>query len=112
MEQDTEILPDITIRSPNRLVVMDAKYKTKYSQTQDLNQIWIYCIALNASLGVLIYPKHELIDSAIPIHTLRENKTQVFIQAIDLQKSNYADFQNECNSFSVKMSELIADKSL
>lgn len=107
IEEDTEILPDITIGSDNKLIVVDAKYKTEFSQANDLNQIWVYCIALGARSGVLIYPKHELEASPVFTHTLRGKGTPVFIRTIDLQKANYSEFQKECDMFVEKMSQLI-----
>jgi 5-methylcytosine-specific restriction enzyme subunit McrC len=107
IENATEIIPDVTMRGGRNLLVIDAKYKTEVlAHKADLNQIWIYCIALGSRIGVLVYPKHEVDDTLVLTHTLRGNGTKVFVRTIDLQKSNLIQFEKECENFVSDIIEL------
>jgi 5-methylcytosine-specific restriction enzyme subunit McrC len=102
----TEIKPDIIIRNNQgkRLLVMDAKYKDEVTD-DDLNQMWIYCIALSLSVGILVYPKHAKLSSGK--RTLLRTNIDALIVAIDLNKSKYQEFEEECNRFVTEIGRII-----
>jgi 5-methylcytosine-specific restriction endonuclease McrBC regulatory subunit McrC len=104
----TQARPDITIwhGSTNRLLVIDTKYKEKVYD-EDLRQIWIYCIVLHTSAGILVYPKHAtLLGEKRP---LRRYNVHALLKAIDLSKPTLAEFKEECNRFAGEVELIIKD---
>ena len=100
-EEDIMIQPDVTIEKPGvAIVIVDAKYKREVLQdNKDLNQVWIYSIALGALNGALVYPRHELPDRYIDQHTLQRNGVRIRISTIELRKSTLRSFEKECYRF-------------
>ena len=94
----TEIKPDIVIWYcyKQRLLVIDTKYKNKVTD-DDLNQIWVYSIALELPIGILVYPHHPLFKSQE--RTLRKVSELALIKSIDLNKQTSAEFECECDRF-------------
>lgn len=106
MQTLTEIKPDIIIRNNQgkRVLVMDAKYKQEVAD-DDLNQMWIYCIALSLSVGILVYPKHAIFLGGK--RTLIERNIDALIVAIDLKKSTYREFEEECSRFVAEIESIM-----
>lgn len=97
--------PDILIGYSRQrpLVVIDAKYKRE-TENIDLYQIWIYAIALGLPVGILIYPSDESIyDNEI---ALKNMGTLAHILTIDLNTSNYQDFEKECSRFASSINQV------
>jgi 5-methylcytosine-specific restriction enzyme subunit McrC len=94
-QEHTEMEPDIVIKKgKNYLLVIDAKYKDKI-YPEDLNQVWVYTIALSLRAGVLIYPEHLVRYDEL--RTLRISKVSTRIKTINLDKITYEEFKNECS---------------
>lgn len=96
--------PDIIIKKGRNLLVIDAKYKDKV-HPEDLNQVWVYTIALSLSTGVLIYPEHLVHYDEI--RTLHTSKVNARIKTINLNKTSYEEFKIECNRLAGEICNVI-----
>jgi 5-methylcytosine-specific restriction enzyme subunit McrC len=105
VQSRTRMFPDIVIKKGQRLLlILDAKYKDSIAD-DDLNQIWIYCIAWSLRTGILIYPKHMVtVDET---RTLKQLGTEAIIKNIDLKKDSLEDFEKECDRFAEEIAILL-----
>lgn len=109
--------PDIIIRKDDLdLLVIDAKYKQLQTNENkqidiiksDARQIWSYCLVPKTKmpLGILVYPKHQLIEKAKESYSLKHN-VSIILKVLDLSKGSSEDFERECNDFSQEIANLL-----
>jgi 5-methylcytosine-specific restriction enzyme subunit McrC len=112
--------PDIIVRKNGiDLLVIDAKYKQlKINQNRqidviisDARQVWSYCRVPKTKMpfGILVYPKHQLIEQTKERYSLKENVC-IILKALDLSNSSAASFEKECNSFAEEIVNLLNEK--
>jgi 5-methylcytosine-specific restriction endonuclease McrBC regulatory subunit McrC len=107
------------MKSGKQVLILDAKYKksniereenhaneeltlptnSKYKNisNNDINQMWIYCVALAVPIGMLVYPNYLSITE--DIRTLKQTNNQIIIKSIDLNQNDYNLFIEKCNKF-------------
>ena len=100
-----ELIPDIVVRkSGHDILAIDAKWKRRLGEeeqfrtvTGDLKQMYLYCDRLGLSVGVLVYPKHELSPGdERPINVTKQ--ITILTMTVDLNKEN-EQFEQVCNEF-------------
>nr|WP_172602245.1 hypothetical protein [Candidatus Nitrosocosmicus franklandus] len=95
-EQRTLIRPDIIVKKKGIIVlILDTKYKTSIKD-DDLNQMWIYCISLNVSTGILVYPQYF---EAPFSRTLLSSRYKILLKNIDLTGNTFEEFKEKCKTF-------------
>jgi 5-methylcytosine-specific restriction enzyme subunit McrC len=109
--------PDIIIsKEDSDILVIDAKYKQLNSDdnnqveiiTSDVRQVWSYCLVPKIKLpfGMLVYPKHLLLDIPHERYSLKNGVTLV-LKTLDLSKSKKEDFAEECTDFVKQVLSLV-----
>jgi 5-methylcytosine-specific restriction enzyme subunit McrC len=99
------VYPDIVIRKSGRdILVIDAKYKRtvdeegirKSAEMQDIYEVFYYAKRLKLPVGILAYPKQEVLQDCPETHRVQD--VTLLTRTIDLSKGG-EEFIRECDRF-------------
>ena len=99
------VYPDIVIRkSARNILVIDAKYKRtvdeeggrKSAEMRDIYEVFYYAKRLKLPVGILAYPKQELLQDYQEAHRVED--VTLLTRTIDLSKEG-DEFNRECDRF-------------